>query len=151
MSSVVGRGDSIYIAAQSLGDKKIKVSWSQNLGQKSADYYAAKYTVKNGGGAEGVIFIQVSKLDELKAKKTSGDDLTVTIDDSFQYGQNKEKDKRFLVFHDKNNKLYQHRLLENLVSQRDSKTSDLLAIIGYRNVSPEDIHRYFMGDYLKGF
>lgn len=59
------------------------------------------------GNTESVIFIQKSYVDSLKNKKVSGDDLTVVVDDSFQYGQNKEKTKRWLAYHDKNNKPYQ--------------------------------------------
>lgn len=59
------------------------------------------------GDAVGVIYVEANKLDEFKAKKTSGDDFTLVVDDSFQYGQNKEQTKRFLVFHDKEHKPYQ--------------------------------------------
>ena len=59
------------------------------------------------GNAEGVIFVQADKIDEFKSKKTDGEDFTVTVDGSFQYGQNKQQTTRFLVFHDTNNKPYQ--------------------------------------------
>jgi hypothetical protein len=59
------------------------------------------------GNEESVIFIQKTYLDSLKNKKVPGDDLTVIVDDSFQYGQNKEKTKRWLAYHDKKNEAYQ--------------------------------------------
>jgi hypothetical protein len=59
------------------------------------------------GNEESVIFIQKSYLDSLKSKKAPGDDLTVIVDDSFQYGQNKEKTRRWLAYHNKKNEAYQ--------------------------------------------
>ena len=50
--------------------------------------------------------MQADKVDELKSKKTEGEDLTVVVDDSFEYGQNVEKTKRFLVFHNTDNRPY---------------------------------------------
>lgn len=67
------------------------------------------------GNEESVIFIQKSYLDALKNKKAPGDDLTVIVDDSFQYGQNKEKTKRWLAFHNKKNEAYQVSGSESIV------------------------------------
>ena len=53
-----------------------------------------------------MLFIQKSKVDELK-KKSSGEEFTVQVDDSFQYGQDKNKTKRWLAFHDKSFGMYQ--------------------------------------------
>lgn len=64
-------------------------------------------THSNLGNTESVIFVQKSYLDTLKDKKVSGEDFTMIVDDSFQYGQDKNKTKRWLVYHDKNNKAYQ--------------------------------------------
>lgn len=69
--------------------------------------YSRSLTSTTTGDEESLIFIQKSYLDALKNKKAPGDDLTVIVDDSFQYGQNKEKTKRWLAFHDKNHKPYQ--------------------------------------------
>ena len=62
---------------------------------------------KTSASEAGVIFIQGSKLDEFKTKKIEGDNLTLKVDDSFQYGQQKDQSHRFLVYHDKGNKPYQ--------------------------------------------
>ena len=130
MSSLVAKGNTIHVPAQFLGGdqgKKITVSWSQNLKSRSAEFWICKYTVKSGGkrtiphtallamlirhsgSSSGVIFVQANKLDEFKAKKTAGEEFTLEIDDSFQYGQDKALTKRFLVYHDKGNKPYQVR------------------------------------------
>ena len=61
---------------------------------------------------ESLIFVQTSRLDEFKNKKIDGDDSTFNVDDSFQYGQNKDGSRRFLVYNDKYNKplqvIFQH-------------------------------------------
>jgi len=51
--------------------------------------------------------VQADKVDEFKSKKTDGEDLTVTVDESFEYGQNVDMTKRFLVFHNTDNRPYQ--------------------------------------------
>lgn len=46
-------------------------------------------------------------LNQLKAK-SQGDAFTMTVDDSFQYGQsNKDGHLRWLIFHDKGRRPYQ--------------------------------------------
>ena len=54
-----------------------------------------------------MIFVENSKVEAYKSRRIDGDDVTVVVDGSFQYGQNKEQTKRFLVYHDQNNKPYQ--------------------------------------------
>lgn len=61
------------------------------------------------GDLSGILFVQASKLGALKSKKITGDDYDIVVDDSFQYGQDNAKTKRFLVYHDKDNKPYQVR------------------------------------------
>lgn len=59
------------------------------------------------GDEQGVIFISTSYLEKFKGKKAAGEDFTVVVDDSFQYGQNKEKTNRWLAFHDKSMNAFQ--------------------------------------------
>lgn len=56
-----------------------------------------------------MVFVQASKVNELAAKSQGDEKFTFVIDDSWQYGQQKDGSKRFLVYHDKNNKQYQVR------------------------------------------
>lgn len=51
--------------------------------------------------------MQADKVDEFKSKATGGEDLTVTVDDAFEYGQDRRETKRFLVFHNPDNRPYQ--------------------------------------------
>ncbi|PTD05166.1 hypothetical protein FCULG_00000111 [Fusarium culmorum] len=102
---------------------EVKVEWSKNLTNYSEQYYTVPffnkdnsqylvngtlviYTDSTIGKEESVIFIQKSYLEALKSKRAPGDDLTIIVDDSFQYGQNKEKTKRWLAFHNKKNEAY---------------------------------------------
>jgi hypothetical protein len=62
----------------------------------------------------------------LKAKKIDGDALTFVVDNTFQYGQQKDGSHRFLVYHDKNNKQYQVRLPHVLTE--DAIPIDMLSI-----------------------
>lgn len=92
--------------------------------------------------------------------KTEG--YKMTIDSSFQYGQKNAKgDLRFLVYHDKERRPYQHRFIEtalgSTIASGAKKTAELLG----KGVSPVDvgaittkvttIAKQFVGDYLRDF
>lgn len=119
----VEKGNKIFIAEGDIAANPATVNWQQNLSQKSDNYYMAVFTNKDKSiygpqipdrsllilgdtdDEQSYIFIQQGKLDALKAK-SSGDSFTITVDDSFQYGQkNKQGEGRFLVFHDKSRNL----------------------------------------------
>ena len=58
-----------------------------------------------------MIFIQHDYVDRFKAK-SSGDDFSVTVDESFQYGQkNARGEGRWLAYHDRSQKPYQVSVL----------------------------------------
>ncbi|KAJ4246064.1 hypothetical protein NW762_013809 [Fusarium torreyae] len=114
---VVEKGNKIFIPADQLTATEVKVEWQQSFSQHSEQYYTVPFFNKDQGNEESVIFIQKSYLEALKGKKAPGDDLTVIVDDSFQYGQNKEKTKRWLAFHNKKNEAYQWRFVEGLKSK----------------------------------
>ncbi|KAF4334949.1 hypothetical protein FBEOM_11206 [Fusarium beomiforme] len=115
---VVEKGDKIFIPADKLTATEVKVEWQTNLTKYSELYYSVPFIIKDKANEESVIFIQKSYLDSLKSKKVSGaDDLTVVVDDTFQYGQNKEKTRRWLAFHNKKNEAYQWRFVASLTSK----------------------------------
>ncbi|CAN9169504.1 unnamed protein product [Alternaria alternata] len=117
MSSVVEKGHTIRIPAESLGGEK-----------------SEKIT-----------------LDEFKSK-TGGDDFCVTVDDSFQYGQKKDKTNRFLVFHNKDNKPFQHRYVENTLTQLGGRAVDIIEWLGYKDINTvEEYAKRFVGDYLHNY
>ncbi|RAH44657.1 uncharacterized protein BO95DRAFT_171834 [Aspergillus brunneoviolaceus CBS 621.78] len=151
----ISKGNTITIPTQFLGGaegKKITVRWQQTFRDRHEDYWICKWTNKTTPGDQGVIFVQASKLEQLKSRKVDGDDLTVVVSDEFQYGQKKDQSNRFLVYHDKSNKPYQHRFMENTLTSLGSKGADFVISLGYSDVSKvEDILKHFIGDYLKDF
>ncbi|EMD89552.1 hypothetical protein COCC4DRAFT_125725 [Bipolaris maydis ATCC 48331] len=140
----VEKGNKIFIAEGDIAANPATVNWQQNLSQKSDTYYMAVFTNKDKNNEQSYIFIQQGKLDALKAK-SSGDAFTITVDDSFQYGQkNKQGEGRFLVFHDKSRNPFQWRFVSTLYSKLGNGA---LAII---NLAPipdgvKDIAKYFSG------
>ncbi|XP_014551138.1 hypothetical protein COCVIDRAFT_20537 [Bipolaris victoriae FI3] len=140
----VEKGNKIFIAEGDVAANPATVNWQQNLSQKSDTYYMAVFTNKDKNDEQSYIFIQQGKLDALKAK-SSGDSFTITVDDSFQYGQkNKQGEGRFLVFHDKSRNPFQWRFVSTLYSKLGNGA---LAVI---NLAPipggvKDIAKYFSG------
>ncbi|KAF4990840.1 hypothetical protein FGRMN_8221 [Fusarium graminum] len=114
---VIEKGNKISIPGKELTATEITVTWSQNLSMRSIQYYVVPIFNQDQENEESLVFIQREFLDLLKAESTPGDDLTVVVNDSFQYGWNKEKNKRWLVFHDMSNILYQRRFVQGLYSK----------------------------------
>ncbi|KAF5681376.1 hypothetical protein FDENT_8147 [Fusarium denticulatum] len=104
---VLEQGNKIFVPADQLTMTEVKVEWQQSFRAKTAQYYAVPFLNRDQGNEESVIFIQATYLDSLKSKSVSGDNLTVAVDNSFQYSLNNEKTKRWLVYHDKSNNVPQ--------------------------------------------
>ncbi|KAI4675308.1 uncharacterized protein J4E84_010200 [Alternaria hordeiaustralica] len=155
MPSLVQKGDTIYVHPEFLSDSKsnrMTVSWSQNWFNRTEKYKLCKFTVKSGGDAKGLIYVQANKVAEFKSKKTSGEDFTLTVDESFQYGQDKDQTKRFLVFHDTDNRPYQHRFVENTLTELGDGANEYVK--EFTGVSFEAVGmmaKMFVGDYLHNF
>ena len=117
-----------------------------------------------------MIFVQANMLDDFKKKHTEGDQYTITVDDSFQYGQDKEKKKRWLCFHNKNDKPYQvrqctlalerklnsvsiqHRFVESTIVKYGNAAAGFAVGQGYKDVNTvADVIKHFAGDYLHNF
>lgn len=86
----------------------------------------------------------------------------MTIDSSFQYGQkNAQGDLRFLVYHDKERRPYQHRFIETALGSTIAKGAKKTAELLGKGVVPVDvgaittqvttIAKQFVGDYLRDF
>ncbi|KAG9187008.1 hypothetical protein G6011_10116 [Alternaria panax] len=156
MSPLVSEGNTIYVPAECLvGDerKKVTVSWSQMMRTRTQEYWVCNYQVKSGGNLDGVIYIQTDKVDEFKSKKTGGDEFTLTVDNTFQYGQNKEQTKRFLVFHNKDNKPFQHRFVATTLSAFGKKGADIVRDLGFKGSADfvEGHAKDLFGDYLHNY
>ncbi|KAL4724255.1 hypothetical protein ACLX1H_008868 [Fusarium chlamydosporum] len=146
---VVEKGNKIFIPADQLTATEVKVGWSKNFSNYSEQYYTVPFFNKDQSNEESVIFIQKSYLDALNNKKAPGDDLTVIVDDSFQYGQNKEKTKRWLAFHNKNNEAYQWRFVEGLKSKLGQAA--LKFANGFFPSIDLGMLKLLFGDYLHNF
>ncbi|KAI4608964.1 hypothetical protein J4E80_008709 [Alternaria sp. BMP 0032] len=166
MPYLVQKGNTIHIPAEFLGGEKsstITVNWSQRLSSRQQDYYICNYTVKSGGESDGVIYVQTDKLDDLKAKKIDGGDYTFRVDESFQYGQNQEQTKRFLVFHNMNNWPYQHRFVEPTITTLGAEAKKFTGPLGLSDSDDgwnpaadvvqgvDMVARNFVGDYLHSY
>ena len=70
---------------------------------------------QEGRNSATTIFVQQSMVDSFKGLCSGGGFFSfsckVTVTNAFQYGQNSSKTRRFLVFHDKSRKPYQHRFI----------------------------------------
>ncbi|KAF4503405.1 hypothetical protein FAGAP_358 [Fusarium agapanthi] len=104
---VLEKGNKIFIPADQLTTTEVQIEWTLHFSHRTAQYYAVPFFNRDQGNEESVIFIQTTYLDSLKSKNVPGDDLTVVVDNSFQYSLNNEKTKRWLVYHDKSNNVPQ--------------------------------------------
>ncbi|KAM0541467.1 hypothetical protein ACHAPJ_013231 [Fusarium lateritium] len=115
---VVEKGNKILIPADKLTATEVQVQWVQSRDKRSEQYYSVPFFNKDQGDEESVIFIQKSYIEKLKSLKVPNtDDLTVIVDNTFQYGQDDKKTKRWLAYHDKKNEMYQWRFVEGLKSK----------------------------------
>jgi len=151
---VVQKNDIIYVPEAHLGEKTQVVKWSQSLMNKEATYVICKYTnitQENQPEHEGVIYVQQSKLDEFKSKAKDGDKFTIQVSDQFQYGQEKGEKNRWLVYHDKGNKPYQHRFIESTIVKYGNMANAFALGAGYKFDAVGDVAKRFVGDYLHDF
>ncbi|RGP72663.1 hypothetical protein FLONG3_6671 [Fusarium longipes] len=146
---VVEKGNRIFIPADQLTTTEIRIKWSQSWCSRSEQYYSVPFFNRDKGNEEGVIFVQKNYIESLRSKQGYGDDLTVVVDDSFQYGQNKERTKRWLAYHDKNNWPYQWRFVEGLKSKLGSAA--LQFANGFFPSIDLSILKSLFGDYLRDF
>lgn len=113
MAKVAEKGNSITFPSDALSntDAVVNIKWQQDLQDKQADYILVD-TVLTSTNDVVPLFVQKSLSSNFLAKcKTEANKCTVDVDGDFQYGQNKEKTFRFLVYHSKSNKQYQHRFM----------------------------------------
>lgn len=157
---LVQKGDKISFSQDALKttDNVVSIEWVQDLATKSmkADYRVVDAVI-DGAGVSVTLFVENSFTDSLEKKCTLEESkYTVVVDSDFQYGQDKEKTSRFLVYHNKKNKPYQHRFiettrLENMakIAQQATENVDLPST-QVINKSIEDV-KSIWGDYLHNF
>lgn len=162
MTTLVEKGDVIEFYKEPQVSTEIK--WQQNFKDRSEVFLTIPYKVKDKE-ASGSLFVEQKMADKfMKAAKkveTNKESLfkssayTITINEDFQYGQDKEKTIRFLVYHDKNENIYQHRFASNNAFQK------IVSKIGEQTDKIESVQKIFdkitrlgkayLGDKLKDF
>ncbi|KAG8909107.1 hypothetical protein FRC02_007998, partial [Tulasnella sp. 418] len=87
--------------------------------------------------------------------KLDGENYEVTIDNKYQYGQkNKTGENRFIVYHDKERKPYQHRFIEGcLANQAAAFAEHVVKYFGQASAGSAlvDLARTAFGDYLHDY
>jgi len=171
--AIVEKGDWIFINPDEKSEEILE--WSQDFGDsRSASYISVPFIVK-GKDAAGPLFIQALCSDKFFMSCTEADNenpfrpdgykYKVQVTDEFQYGQNSERTFRFLVYHDKSNKPYQHRFTSSGIFLKTMKSITGVAKIGLKLVkavpiignivtaieSALDILPSMFGDYLHNF
>jgi len=153
---VVAKGDTILVTESSLPGHTIEVQWTQALRSKTEKYTATQYKIQNKAGeseADGALFIQTSYLQQFKDKAAGNKEkFTITVDDSFQYGQKQGGTGRWLVYHDKAHKPFQHRFVCGLVKTLGEAALTLAGFLGYGKVAglAKQLEG-FVGDPLRNF
>ncbi|OCH93235.1 hypothetical protein OBBRIDRAFT_337233 [Obba rivulosa] len=145
--------------AEELAGKRITVKWQQTLSQKSADYYTLVVKNKSQDDAEVVFFIAAEWYNDAHlatvASKDASGSFELKVDGMFQYGQkNAQGENRFIVYHDKGRKPYQHRFIESaLASKAADFTTKIAGMFGYGSAADliHNIASAFVGDYLHTF
>ncbi|KDQ52916.1 hypothetical protein JAAARDRAFT_39862 [Jaapia argillacea MUCL 33604] len=94
------------------------VQWSQGGMSCKEDYYAIPAKAESGSAKGIALFIQKSFFDNgldkfaTVSETANGKIARTTIDNRFQYGQQEQGGaKRFVVYHDKEHKPFQHRFM----------------------------------------
>jgi hypothetical protein len=122
---LVQEGDAITfrVSALSLEDNLLSIQWSQSGRSRWGEYVqtAAKFDA-NGRDAFVLLFVQSALVEDLLAdcEEPGARTCTVIVSSGFQWGQDKktEPTARFLVYHDKSNKPYQHRFVSTSTASR---------------------------------
>ncbi|KAJ7878041.1 hypothetical protein B0H13DRAFT_2346830 [Mycena leptocephala] len=163
MPSPVESGQEIMVPlfdAESAG-APVHVNWQQNMSQRKADYYAL--TADTPPQVPFFIAAEYYK-SSTKANPShitkvgepvEGEGYKLKVNDRLQYGQkNAQGELRFIVYHDKERKPYQHRFIETAVgSATAGKAAEMAKAFGVGVVGDQimDHLKAIVGDYLHTF
>ncbi|GAB7354329.1 hypothetical protein MBLNU459_g4842t2 [Dothideomycetes sp. NU459] len=160
----VQAGNELIIPLFDAENKAVSIKWSQNLAQRTAQYYAL--VADNATTGEQVPFFiaaeyyktstinnpnHITKVGQL----VDGEGYKIKVDGRLQYGQkNAQGELRFVVYHDKERRPFQHRFIETaLGSAAAGKATELAKGFGLGDVagSVAAIAANFVGDYMHDF
>jgi len=120
---LVQEGDKITFQQSdlTLEENQLTIRYQQQMNKRQGEYIqtAAKFDA-DGQDAFVIVFIQQDLAQNLLAgcEGAASTTCTVTVNSDFQYGQDKEQTIRFLVYHDKSNKPYQHRFISTSTASK---------------------------------
>ncbi|EJU00230.1 hypothetical protein DACRYDRAFT_108977 [Dacryopinax primogenitus] len=153
--------DFVFIPAHDNAAPTVHVTWSQSWTEYTKDYKFFMAKAGNDQKDEVPLYIASEFADEshFKGVETVTVDGTeyykMKVDGRFQYGQKgKNGEGRFLVWHDKSRKPYQHRFVNSTVQlQALGLGTKLAGYFGYGNVADlaGNALKAAFGDYLHNF
>jgi hypothetical protein len=130
--TLVAEGDSItfYRTSLDVADNGFSIDYRQDGREKTGQYVVIAATSKIE--AEDIVtplFVQQHMVKALldKCAGQGQDKCTVEDTSAFQYRQDNDKTNRFLVFHEKTNKPYQHRFISTSIASKFAIGADALA------------------------
>ncbi|KAJ4137290.1 hypothetical protein NW768_002872 [Fusarium equiseti] len=157
----VSKGDVLTIPAynQEAENNAVELQWSQQFRTRTARYYIVQAHNQSKDNAEVLLFVQDRYYKDFNSNvpgaRQEGGSWVVTIDHQFQYGQkNKNGDGRWLVLHDKSNKMYQHRfMIVTIQSKASEQAKNLARRFGAGDIADQVVKlgNGFLGDYLHEF
>ncbi|MCC5605387.1 hypothetical protein LC612_00880 [Nostoc sp. CHAB 5834] len=169
--SLVEKGDAITFRTSALRDPNnvVKIEWQQDFRNRNQDYVetAVTYTV-DSQDAFAPLFVQKNLVDELleECEDKTAKKCMVKVNNDFQYGQDRDKTSRFLVYHDRGNKPYQHRFINSELASKFASSAQQLAesagktageIFPQVKIATEAFNKIlslgkaYIGDYLRNF
>ncbi|KAF7553124.1 hypothetical protein G7Z17_g3876 [Cylindrodendrum hubeiense] len=159
-------GDTILIPVYNAGSEQaaLEIQWSQSFRTKSARYYLVRAINQSKGNVDVLLYVQdqfykdernSNFIGNIPGARREGNAFVVQISDRFQYGQkNKNGDGRWLAFHDKDNKPYQHRFMITSIQGNLAETAKTLAKAFGAGEIADNVSKLgnnFIGDYLHNF
>ncbi|EHK96135.1 hypothetical protein GLAREA_07230 [Glarea lozoyensis ATCC 20868] len=118
--------------------KSTPITWKQSFKDYNKNYLRIEFTNTRDGEAEKTNYLFVSEelLDNFKSSKIQKTDsgFKLTVDDGYVYGQQKGGKNRFLVYHDKDRPIFQHRFVEGTMVAISKQATDISAKLGYGEV-----------------
>ncbi|KAJ2930338.1 hypothetical protein H1R20_g6791, partial [Candolleomyces eurysporus] len=133
-------------------NKLYQITWSQDLITRHADYYLV--TAENLTLGEQFPFFIAAEFYR-SSTRTHPKHITKVGELIEGYGQkNAEGDLRFVVYHDKERKPYQHRFIETAIGSAGAVKAQALAkALGYGGIGDEiaAFAKNFIGHYMHTF
>ncbi|KAH7007256.1 hypothetical protein EDB80DRAFT_842525 [Ilyonectria destructans] len=164
MTTIPERGDVLMIPVyteETDPPSAIDIQRAQHLRPKTGRYYVVKAQKQSKGNEDVLLYIQDSfykdeasedYIGKLQGVRKEGDEFRVSIEENFQYSQNREN--RWICLHDKNYRPSQHRFMVPAAQENLAEgPKELASKFGVGDIV-EQIHRLrnrLINEYLVTF